>query len=560
MLQRLLAVAMVVAGIVWLAPVPPANAAWPGEVAVCTAPTTPGEASVVPDGSGGVIIAWTEARNPTSYDPDEAVWAQRIDASGTALWPTDGRYMVPLRNYSIARHLDYYSRQHWLAGDGQGGIWVTFVDTGGGGWVYHRRTDGTADSLQVEAISTYGMDVVSDGAGGVFVAWSGAGGSYSDVYVQHVDSTGTALWTAGGVPVCQAASWQHHTVVVADGSGGAVVAWDDERDGYLTDIYVQRVDASGTPLWTADGVRASTYRSPGVVSDFLPRVARDGTGGFLVSWSINGSPFYVEAQRIDSAGTTLWGNTDVVPLAVAGDHDMIPVGDGGCMIAYAYGDDIRLRRVDANGAPVWTNDLFLCAAPGIQNYVGMTRGEDASAWVIWHDRRNGAKDRYVQGADTTGVILGSPDGDPVDTQPVSSWGYVLENMATIPGTGIVAAYVDTRNGNADIFARMIASSPATAVRPAMGRGVRLGALWPNPAGGPTRIAWSIDRGARVELSVFDLAGRRVRTLARGRFGAGSYSARWDGRDAHGRRVASGVYFVRLDTPLGTRLSRVTMLR
>ncbi len=541
----------------------PAHAAWPGEIAVCTAPTVPDHLAAVPDGSGGVIVAWVEARNPTPYNADVAVWAQRIDASGTTLWPTDGRLMVVLRNGSLVRVLDVNGvTQRWVAGDGQGGIWVAYQRSGSGGWVYHRRADGAADSLEVESIFTDGMDIAPDGAGGVFVAWVGPGPWLDGIYVQHVDASGTAQWPVGGVVVGQPAGTgaAYDAVVVADGSGGAVVAWSDERDGWLKDIYVQRVDVSGTPQWTTDGVRASSFRPPTTVDDYMPRLAADGTGGFVVAWAINGSPYYIEAQRLDASGSTTWGNTDVVPLAVGGDFAMVPVGDGGCMIAYSYGGDVSLRRIDDQGSPAWPGDVVLCGATGVQNRVAMTRGDDASAWVTWRDRRVGGKDLYAQGADTSGAILGAPDGDPVDTQPVSGWSYARETIVTVPGTGVVSAYMDTRNGNADVFARMIASAPATAVRPAPARGVRLGAPWPNPAGGATRISWGIDRAGRVDLSVYDVAGRRVRNLVRGRFGAGSHTARWDGRDAHGRRVASGVYFVRLGTPFGTRSRRLTMLR
>ena len=53
-----------------------------------------------------------------------------------------------------------------------------------------------------------------------------------------------------------------------------------------------------------------------------------------------------------------------------------------------------------------------------------------------------------------------------------------------------------------------------------------------------------------ELSVFDTAGRRVCTLASGRFGSEPRDVRWDGRAANGAPVASGVYFMRLSSSAG----------
>ncbi|MBZ0266846.1 T9SS type A sorting domain-containing protein [bacterium] len=70
--------------------------------------------------------------------------------------------------------------------------------------------------------------------------------------------------------------------------------------------------------------------------------------------------------------------------------------------------------------------------------------------------------------------------------------------------------------------------------------------YPNPmdeAG--TTIAFHLPRPGPFELSIHDVTGRLVRTLAREGYGSGERSASWDGRDADGRAVVAGVYFVAL---------------
>jgi len=64
----------------------------------------------------------------------------------------------------------------------------------------------------------------------------------------------------------------------------------------------------------------------------------------------------------------------------------------------------------------------------------------------------------------------------------------------------------------------------------------------------------------VRLELFDIAGRRVRTLAGGAMAPGPHSALWDGRDQHGQRVGAGVYFLRLTTPSRTFTARVAALK
>ncbi|MFN0151614.1 MAG: FlgD immunoglobulin-like domain containing protein [bacterium] len=80
---------------------------------------------------------------------------------------------------------------------------------------------------------------------------------------------------------------------------------------------------------------------------------------------------------------------------------------------------------------------------------------------------------------------------------------------------------------------------------ALGAG-RLLAVSPNPApGGETRVAFRVPfDGVAIQLDVFDVSGRRVRTLASGASAAGVREVRWDGRDDSGRDVAGGVYLLR----------------
>jgi hypothetical protein len=74
----------------------------------------------------------------------------------------------------------------------------------------------------------------------------------------------------------------------------------------------------------------------------------------------------------------------------------------------------------------------------------------------------------------------------------------------------------------------------------------LAAPWPNPAPAGVDIRYGVGADNRwVTVSVHDVAGRLVRMLREGSADAGEYSVPWDGTDATGRRVASGVYFVRV---------------
>jgi hypothetical protein len=68
---------------------------------------------------------------------------------------------------------------------------------------------------------------------------------------------------------------------------------------------------------------------------------------------------------------------------------------------------------------------------------------------------------------------------------------------------------------------------------------------PNPFGEGTLIRFALPRASAVAIEVFDLLGRRVRSLTKREWQAGYHSLTWDGRDASGRRVTPGVYLYRM---------------
>jgi hypothetical protein len=88
----------------------------------------------------------------------------------------------------------------------------------------------------------------------------------------------------------------------------------------------------------------------------------------------------------------------------------------------------------------------------------------------------------------------------------------------------------------------------------------LGASVPEPFRLTTRVRYGIPSAQAIELGVFSVEGRMIRSLARGQTPAGTYEKTWDGRDDAGERVTSGLYFLRLTTPDRTLTKRVTLLR
>jgi hypothetical protein len=88
----------------------------------------------------------------------------------------------------------------------------------------------------------------------------------------------------------------------------------------------------------------------------------------------------------------------------------------------------------------------------------------------------------------------------------------------------------------------------------------LGQNSPNPFRSATSISFSLAEKSRVSVSVYDVAGRRVRTLVNRTMSQGTASLEWDGRNDTGEALPSGIYFVRMQTGSVLLEKKMTLLR
>jgi hypothetical protein len=158
---------------------------------------------------------------------------------------------------------------------------------------------------------------------------------------QRVDASGALLWTgaagpAAGVTVAAAAGVQEFSALAADGTGGAVIAWLDNRsheytidDHYAAAIYAQRVAAGGSVAWTADGVLVCGTRVPLLLP--FTQVIADGAGGAILAWADDRDGVeHVFAQRhVGADGTAAWvADGMYVADAPGGQGAPVAVSDG----------------------------------------------------------------------------------------------------------------------------------------------------------------------------------------------------------------------------------------
>jgi len=367
-------------------------------VAICTTTENQQNPQLVSDGAGGAIITWWEFGN-------EDIYAQRVNASGNVLWTANG---VAICTAAGSQHPQ-------LVSDGAGGAVITWYDyRGSNGDIYAQRVNANGSTLWTtngvaicSAVGSQYPQLVSDGAGGAIITWQDCRSGSYDIYAQRVSASGNVLWTANGAAICIATGIQDYPVLVSDGAGGAIITWRDARSG--SDIYAQRVNASGTALWTANGVAICT--APGVQS--APQLVLDVAGGAMITWQDNrNDPCDIYAQRVNASGSRLWtANGVAICTAASSQYNPQLVSDGvdGAIITWfdprSGNYDIYAQRVNASGNVLWTaNGVAICTATEYQQHPQLISDGAGGAIIAWDDKRSGSYyDIYAQGIDRSGI-------------------------------------------------------------------------------------------------------------------------------------------------------------
>lgn len=410
--------------------------------------------AVLADGSGGAFIVWADKRSG-----DFDVFSQHLDRTGAATWPLNGVIVASVtKDQRFAR----------AVGDGSGGIIVVWEDRRDGGSkkdVYAQRLDANGSAkwaangvvVKGDTNASSNPRIVGDTSGGAFTFWNEG----SDVYGQHIDSAGALKWASAGVAIASTTGTQSNPQVAADGAGGSFLVWEDTRNG-TTDLFAQHVQSDGTAVWSANGV---TVVSANDTQDdaFL---SLDGSGGLIVAWRENrngatlGKDVYV--QRLNSAGSPVWASGGLPVVQLAGNQDpagLIATADGSYVVAW---DDSRsgtarsyVQKFDLSGAMSWTTDGVPATTPTTvtQTANALVPDTGGGAYVLFEDLRSGSRDIYSQHLERAGSPLWLATGLAVVTAINDQNG----SAAISDGAGgFLAAWIDKRtDAEGDLYSQEV---------------------------------------------------------------------------------------------------------
>jgi hypothetical protein len=131
----------------------------------------------------------------------------------------------------------------------------------------------------------------------------------------------------------------------------------------------------------------------------------------------------------------------------------------------------------------------------------------------------------------------------------------------VADAGSAQSFSNTSGSNEAARVLRIAAAGLTLDAPGAAGAVRaaLAPPSPHPVRGGATLRFTLPRAGRAMLVLFDVAGRRVRTLADGTRAAGEHAVAWDGRDDAGARLRAGVYFARLEHDGAAATRRLVVL-
>lgn len=481
------------AGLLLVAFASPAHAVWaPNGDSLCTAANAQSNLVSISDGEGGEIVAWIDYRNQSTNGTD--IYAQRINGLGQLLWTLDGAPVC------------------------------------------------TASGNQLN------VAITTDGAHGAILAWEDDRSAINDadIYAVRLDSTGTVRpkWTMNGTTVCNVTGFQGLPTLASDGSGGAIIAWQDLRSDTLNQVFAQHLLSDGTVAsgWAANGMAVAPVNG----DQFNPQALPDNNHGTFITWSDGrdqlGSSDAIYLQRITSSGAVASGwpaAGDSVCRAVFGPQNVAMINDGigGVLLTWqdyrnaSTGADIFAQRVRMNGTMAWTqNGMLVCNASGDQMTPSLVADGLGGAVIAWDDHRAGDLNAtpYAQRLDSLATMKWSPSTGVIVCNAASRRGE--PHLVSDNAGGAIAAWQDYRAGaNPDIYAQRVS---ITGTLP-----------WGN-AGGTAVCALAGDQQSPQPVS--DLAGGAIIAWQDNRSNPGSSSA----YDIYAQRIMSnGLVAPTTDVPM-----------
>lgn len=476
---------------------------------VCTATGKQIDLRIMEDNKGGAYIAWKDYRTGV---PD--IYIQRVNKYGVPLWTIDG---VGLCTNPSDQSTPF------ITTDKNGGAIVAWSDWRSGieRDLYAQRVDSngviqwTVDGVVVAAKSNreHNEKITTDEMGGAIIVWEQQGGTgLWDVWAQRIDANGNPVWTVGGIPMTTAAGNRINGRVKSDGKGGAYITWQDYRSGNY-DIYAQHVSSTGTLLWGPSGLLVCNAAD----AQTTPKIDADKNGnGAYICWvdKRNGLNYDLYAQKVDSTGALSWATNGIPVVAMIGNqsaHDIQVSPILNDMIV-TWKDkrsnidyDIYAQKISPSGVPQWTaNGVVVCNAQYDQVNPNLVNDYAGGGIIVWQDSSSSTWNVKAQRVDGNGIMKWTANGENIG---IAAGDQTSPKNCTDDNHGSIFAFQDKRFGQYDIYAHHLYSDGTTTMSNDEINFTISTNVSPNPF--TNTFSVSVYDQNEFNVSVLDISGKNV---------------------------------------------------
>ncbi|OGB65896.1 MAG: hypothetical protein A2Y94_11520 [Caldithrix sp. RBG_13_44_9] len=161
---------------------------------------------------------------------------------------------------------------------------------------------------------------------------------------------------------------------------------------------------------------------------------------------------------------------------------------------------------------------------------------------------------------TYSTDLGDTFGTPVTVTEGNKWRF-YRSMAVSDSGDVYITYINDDNYNIILNKTKLPVISGIKTQTALKvKEYQLLPVYPNPFNSYTQISFKIPQTSKIMLEIYDLVGRRVKTLANETYQTGAHHIRWDGTNQYGGEVTTGIYFVRLSTPGFKATHKILLMR
>jgi len=499
------------------------------------------------DNSGNIYVTGGSEGSGTSGD----FGTVKYDSSGVEQWVS--RYNGPANAWDYARAIAldnsgniYVTGESWGSGTYDDFATVKYDSSGVEQWV--ARYNGPANSLD-EASA-----IALDNSGNIYVTgWGLGSGTYHDYATVKYNSSGVEKWVAryNG----PANSGDYANAIALDNSGNIYVTGMSEGLGTYNDYATVKYDSSGVEKWVA------RYNGPANNRDSASAIALDNSGNIYVTGMSWGSGTFSDYATVkyNSSGVEQWvaryngpANAwdDAYAIALDNSGNIYVTGGSGGSGTFS---DYATVKYDSSGVEQW-----------VARYNGPGNSGDY-AYAIALDNSGNI---YV-----TGESYGSGTDRDYATVKYNSSG-VEQWVARYNGPGNyydrTKAIALDNSSNVYVTGRSMGSGTgydyATIKYSQVGVEEEVGSnkqetrleIYQNPSRDKIDIRWQITENIERNLIIYNATGRLIKE-----FHITDHSfnrVTWDGRDNSGKKVPSGIYFLKFQAGSYIETKKIILFR